>query len=519
MAIMGTDNNNYPRGRLHALSWCALAAVTAAQPAQARDWDLVPRLTISETYTDNVRLETNQEKESDLITEISPGLAAAKEGARAKFYLDYELQGLLFAENGSRNGINHKLFGDSWFELKPDWFYLEADARYYQRNTTSSGRLSLDSVTGSGSLSDVKTLRVSPYLKHDFSGHARVLARYARSEIRYDSGGASDSSIDEADVNLSSGYMWRILTWSVDYSYSKQDTQQTTSRDSTFESARGDLSYRLTDTFRLQALAGWEDNVFRTQRKLENGAYAAGGFLWRPSRFYGVNMFYGSEYKSATLSLYPTRRTDMEVSYLDRDVGTVVGSVWDATVRHKGPSVNLSATYHVDTSTIQQAELETVEAYLDPNTGEISFERPQSGIIISFPVDVLTLTDEVVERKRASGSASYKTGRSVFNGLIYNERRLFLESLNKERTNGGQLSWAWRYSGTTDFILNGGLVRRSRNQNSQEDDLWYVQWSVEHDFTPNAQGAITLRHTEQESNLPSNEYVENRITARLRMEF
>ncbi|HSH30536.1 MAG TPA: hypothetical protein VK971_11555, partial [Thiohalobacter sp.] len=69
----------------------------------SRDWQVTPRLTLSETFTDNIELEPDGD--ADLVTEISPGVNLSKQGGRARVELDYELQGLLFADTSSSNDI------------------------------------------------------------------------------------------------------------------------------------------------------------------------------------------------------------------------------------------------------------------------------------------------------------------------------------------------------------------------------------------------------------------------------
>lgn len=523
--VMDTANKKN-KGREAAAPACLLAllllspALHAEEEELAQGWQMTPRLTLSETFTDNIELEPDGD--ADLVTEISPGVNLSKQGGRSRVEFDYELQGLLFADTSSSNDINHKLFGAGQFELKPDWFYLDTLATYTQRNTNQSGRLSLDTVTGAGDLDDVGTLRISPYLVHDFGGQVEVLARYTRDEIRYESGGASDSSADGADINLASGRFWRVVTWSLNHNRNR--ISRSSAPNASFESTQADVAYRLTDSFRLLARAGNEDNEFPSSRQVENGSYVAGGALWRPSRYIGMEALYGDEYKTATLRLNPTRRTDVEITYYDRDVGTLLGAAWDARIRHRGPALILSATYNEDTTTVQQLEFEEdVPGFLNLNTGEFSRSIELSewltGDYAAGRFDIPSLTDEIIERKRASGTASYDTGRSTFTGRIFNERRLFLTSQTTERVNGGDAAWRWAWDGTTDFILRGGLVNTLRNSGAQDDRLWFAQWSVEHDFTPRTRGSLELRRTEQESDRAANEYEENRITARMRMEF
>src|SRR5687768_6642170 len=73
------------------------------------EWRVTPSLTLSETYTDNVELNVQDEEESDFITEIAPGIALAGRGSRFLFDLGYRLQALVHAQDGGRDRINHDL--------------------------------------------------------------------------------------------------------------------------------------------------------------------------------------------------------------------------------------------------------------------------------------------------------------------------------------------------------------------------------------------------------------------------
>src|SRR5881628_2392215 len=69
-----------------------------AQGPPGRTLSIVPRLSITETLTDNSRLVT-ADRQSDLITQIAPGLRITSSGGRVKGFLDYSLNGLIYARN------------------------------------------------------------------------------------------------------------------------------------------------------------------------------------------------------------------------------------------------------------------------------------------------------------------------------------------------------------------------------------------------------------------------------------
>ena len=52
----------------------SLIVFLLATTVRAGEWDIVPRLTVVETYTDNVDLDESN-KNSEFITEVNPGIS------------------------------------------------------------------------------------------------------------------------------------------------------------------------------------------------------------------------------------------------------------------------------------------------------------------------------------------------------------------------------------------------------------------------------------------------------------
>ena len=59
-----------------------------SQTAFGGTWRLAPSLTVTETYTDNVNLDT-AERQGDFVTQVSPTLLLTGEGARLNTTLSY----------------------------------------------------------------------------------------------------------------------------------------------------------------------------------------------------------------------------------------------------------------------------------------------------------------------------------------------------------------------------------------------------------------------------------------------
>jgi uncharacterized protein (PEP-CTERM system associated) len=60
-----------------------------------------PRVSVAEIITDNARLAESSSRESEQITQISPGVRIDVNGARVKTYFDYALTQSMYAQNTS----------------------------------------------------------------------------------------------------------------------------------------------------------------------------------------------------------------------------------------------------------------------------------------------------------------------------------------------------------------------------------------------------------------------------------
>jgi uncharacterized protein (PEP-CTERM system associated) len=141
------------------------------------------------------------------------------------------------------------------------------------------------------------------------------------------------------------------------------------------------------------------------------------------------------------------------------------------------------------------------------------------------PFDFISLREEVFERKRGQASVSYRTGKSIFALSAFTEQRDFLESdvvnsgLDTERTRGGSAHWRWQFSGYSHTNIQTGWRRTDFSSDGREDDRWYVDTLLARQLSRNATGSVGYRFTRNDSTQGAAEYTENRIIARLDIEF
>ena len=504
-------------GCLH-LAGLAITMVSYAT-VYAGEWDITPRVTLGETFTDNVNLEPSGEEDAGLITEVTPGIHVKGKSARLIANIDYQLQALFYLGDGGNDvGSNHQLFADITGEVVNDLFFVDASGRIFQTTIDTErrgGGSDLVSGTGAGNRTNVYGYSISPYLRNNFGGYVNGLARYTHSRTFIDDG-ASGSTSNAFSLNLSSGRNFRQLSWFGNLLHRKQE-RNSSAGDVTFKRADGEARYRLSSTFSLVGQAGWRDDDFRTSRNdLNNGSYWAVGGNWQPSRFFFIGATKGNNLATASFGLFPTRRTSLLVNWQDLEVGSNPGETWTGSFSHRSRRTTWGASYTERTTTTQDQLLEssTRNVFIDPETGEV-VDNPQPGDnVVIQPVEDFTLTDEVFVRKRATGTVGMKTGKSGLRLTVYNERREYEESRTEETTNGVTSSWNYRLAPRTNSILTASWRGTERDE-STDNDRWFVQFDLVRRIRPDLLGSINFRHTQQDSNESRNNYAENRIFARI----
>ncbi len=503
----------------------------------AGNWVIGPTLDVAEIYSDNVILSQSN-KQSDLITEVNPGVSIRGEGRRVKASINYRMKNLIFANNSSRNSISNQLLGNVLTELSRDYLYVDVNGRISQALIRPSNSIPLVGVN-SANVSNVYTYGVKPYFQHNFDNLYNVYAGYGYNEVRYSNVETNDAIIRNGEVRIDSGARFTRLTWR--FSHKNKEIIRQPSNNFISKESFVSIGYQVFDDIKVLAVVGSDKYDFATSRQtFSNGTYQAAGFDWTPGRILALEGLYGNRYKSATLTISPTIHTSLDVKWLKRSVGLNPGVQWSGNFHLRTRRSNVLASYFKNTVTSQALAISNLgNGFYDPITGQfyLAMRDPSTGFLI--PVDPTTgqpvatsvrnsliygtiggfgISNQAFIRKRSQIVYGFHTARSNISLFYARERRTYLISNKSILIDSYSASWGWRITGLSR-LLTGVVRTKTAFQSGRKNDFYLYSVAINKRVSAKVHAVLSYQRRVLNSSQPGIGYTENRITASLNMAF
>jgi uncharacterized protein (PEP-CTERM system associated) len=257
----------------------AFAQTPGADAGPKRAVSIVPRVSVTETLTDNVRL-SSANKQSDLVTEISPGIRINIEGARLKGYFDYALNGIFSVKNSSPSRTQNALTTFATLEAVDNWAFVDFSGSISQQAVSAFGTPLNSNTSINANQTEVSSYRISPYVRGRLADLAKYEARYSRSGTSSNAAAASDVTTDDGVVRISGDSAFRKLGWSADASRQRVDFNA--GRPTEADRLNLGLSYAITPQLSVSANGGRENNNYTSFNKQSSGT-SGFGVNWSPS--------------------------------------------------------------------------------------------------------------------------------------------------------------------------------------------------------------------------------------------
>ncbi|MBK1696028.1 TIGR03016 family PEP-CTERM system-associated outer membrane protein [Rhodovibrio salinarum] len=474
----------------------------------AGDWRVQPFATSRITYTDNVDLDPDDQKEDALITEVGPGVSFEADTAR----LQAALEGSLLYERTSLNqeedDIRAELAGTATAEWVENLFWTDAAASVSQQ-TIDSSRGTSSNVSNDASTEMVQTYRLSPYLTNRLGRYVFTELRYAgtvtlveddedTNDTRLRPGSDASNSIEhQVSFTARSGprfdrYSWTATALASELNFEGDGGDSGFGNDSDQSRREAVLRnrYALTRSFALIGDIGYQKLESDDPTDSFEAPLYAAGFQWTPSPDTDVLATYGQRNNNLTLELDArhdvSARTTLTASY-EQEVAT-----GQQRLANRLPG------------TIQDVQTR------DPETGRFSIS------------DETTLTDT------AEVGAETRIGRNTFR--LTGTYRTVQEDVEDGETNeesiGGRFTFVRPLSRVVEFSSFVGYeyvefddLRGINSGETVEDDNYRGGLNLSYTGFQDITLSAGYTYSRRDSTAPNDDYVENAFTVSGRIDF
>lgn len=255
------------------------AQESAADAGATRTLSIEPRVSVTETMTNNVRL-SNSGQQSEQITEISPGIRISSSGGRFKTYLDYALTEAVYAKNSSPNRSQNALTTFGTLEAVDNRVFLDFNGSISQQSISAFGAPSVSTTSLNANQTEVSNYWISPYVRGRLGDLVNYEARYSRAITQTDAALTGDQTTADGSFKISGDSAFRNLGWTADIS--RQQVDFSAGRATESDRLNLGLSYLIDSQLSVFVSGGQEANNFSTLDK-QSSATSSYGVSWSPS--------------------------------------------------------------------------------------------------------------------------------------------------------------------------------------------------------------------------------------------
>jgi uncharacterized protein (PEP-CTERM system associated) len=516
-----TDRGHACRNPILLLSLSFALPAMMSFPASAAKWEIVPTLTLSETYTDNISLTADAAKQDEWITQLVPGISVTATGPQLRLNASYSPQLTYYAQEQRGNEVFHRLNATANAELAEQLLFLDAGATVDQYNVSLQGPLTTSNVNTSGNRSTANTFFVSPFLLREFGSAVRAEARYTYSFWRSDAPASSLSNSEGNRINLrlASGSAYKLLTWELAYSKETIDYEDVLEPDTDTEVVTANARRLITPSVALLARAGYEDYHYRVVGPGAGGSAWGAGFEWAPTPRTALTTLAGERFYGNTYFLDFRHRTRL--------------TAWSA--GYSEDITSARSLFFLPATTSTSGYLNTLYSsrFPDPVAREKAVEEfiARAGLPQNLSDPTNFYTSELFLLKRWHASLGLLGVRNTLIANIFKDTRealpgnLALTSQgdftvsDEIRQTGGSLAWNHRLSGRSALNVRGTYTRIEFPETGQIDKRAEGEVSLSRQLQPRLSGSLAYRRLDNDSNFAGSEYRENSVIASLQMRF
>jgi uncharacterized protein (PEP-CTERM system associated) len=467
-----------------------------------------PTLSVTETRTNNRDL-AYADRQSDFITQISPGVSMTAGRGPLKGSLSYSLSGLIYAEKPSLNTVYHSLSSLASLSLLDGRAGIDATASASRQMVSAFGTQSIDPALNNSNQAQVFSYSLSPYLSGQLLGGVNYQGRVQYAGSRSD---AAASNGDAASLVASAGLSGRlgVLGWSVDASRSIYENAD---RPRGHNGAVGTTwTYQPDPEVQLQGRVGTEVDDIRTGQSERTNTWGA-GLTWRPGpRSTGRLEFDHRYFGRSHLVSISHRMANTIWSYSDSRNLETGGSTGRNVVSNydKYFALNPSIEDPVQRDIFVRNELARLG--LDPAgqavvggflTGGPAVQRSQVASV-AYQGLRATLSISYVQTSSQSVSNNLSTGDDLANGV-------------QPRQKGLSLAVSHRLTPDSSVLVSLGQQRTAASGIQPANDLRTISATWSATLGPHTNVSVGARYSSFDSD--TNPYQESAVFGSIRLRF
>lgn len=475
------------------VAFLSLLCVLAEHHAAAAEWVFVPSISLRESYTDNVNLQPSGKEQSSFVTEIVPRFELHGTGRRLKVNATYSIDELLYQQGPTRSALRHDLTADLAAELIDEWLYFDATATQSQQSINAFGPTVFNNINTTNNRAEIRTLSVSPYVRHRFSDFAKSELRYTHDITQSSTTALPDTKNDVLSFFTNSGTFFTRNTWGIAVRH--QNTTYSNASSSTVDSETVNFKHLLLPTFGLIGSAGYERYQYPFSTNPAEGTSWTAGFSWRPSDHTAVDATLGHRFFGKTYSLlasFRTRHTVLQASY-NEDVTTTQSQFQSQT------SVDTAKLLDgLFTATIPDPikRKNAVDAAIRDNQLGTFFTTPLNGFTTQFFLQkAFQASLGMIGVRNTVLLSIYDTSRQAQNGQLVAGSSLTDTADNRQI--GASASWIWRVAplSTANFLVSSSKTHALNSNRTERNQL--ASASLSHQFSRHIRGSVGVRRSQQ----------------------
>lgn len=240
---------------------------------------IVPRIGVTETYTSNVALSSTN-RQSELISQISPGIRLTSTGGRIVGSVDYSLTESLYARGTSGRRSQNALNAIGTVEVVDNWAFIDFNGLIGQQSISAFGAPAGDGSALNSNSTETSVFRLSPYVRGRFGSLAEYRARYSLTSSRSRSAVVSDVASRDLSLGLTGIGGRRGAGWTL--SADHQTTDYSAGRSTSSQRLNGQVNYPFTDRWGAYVRASRESNDYLAAAS-QSQTFTAVGMTFTPN--------------------------------------------------------------------------------------------------------------------------------------------------------------------------------------------------------------------------------------------